>query len=402
MEIILRIIGYFHFKIANSDWLVKNSDDSYVILCLGDSFTFGVGAPNDKSYPKQLEELLNDNNKGKKFKVINAGVGGYNTSMILDKFVNDFKKIKPDLVVALIGGANVWNAKGYTGYSKKQKVFPEIQNFFYSIKIFKLIKLLSTNIKDKTSESKSRIAINEYKKQPINMSEKAMWYDKKATDCELEGKYDEAIEWLNKSIQEDPDAPLHYFLLGKMYNAQNNFKKAAECFKKAIELNFQFGIPPPSTLYASFTQVVLQHHENIEDAVRFLSKYENAFPEAKEHKGRLLLKEKYFQILEPWVISDVKKMINICQGQDIKIILQNYPNINMVNSCLKKLAIENSIPFVDNEQIFRELLIKGEKKESMFQPDRHCNARGYGIITKNIYDKMVEYNIFNMKEIYRN
>ena len=45
------------------------------ILCLGDSFTFGVGASDPETWPAQLEVKLNV--AGKKIEVVNAGVMGW-------------------------------------------------------------------------------------------------------------------------------------------------------------------------------------------------------------------------------------------------------------------------------------------------------------------------------------
>lgn len=50
-------------------------EDAARILCLGDSFTFGVGANDDQSWPAQLGSKLSSS--GHKVDVINAGVQGW-------------------------------------------------------------------------------------------------------------------------------------------------------------------------------------------------------------------------------------------------------------------------------------------------------------------------------------
>src|SRR5689334_18825859 len=49
---------------------------AYRILALGDSITFGTSLAVDLTYPKQLEELLNEAGSAR-FEVFNLGVGGY-------------------------------------------------------------------------------------------------------------------------------------------------------------------------------------------------------------------------------------------------------------------------------------------------------------------------------------
>jgi len=51
LEIALRVIGVVHFYSAGAKETVKSDSDTFVILCLGDSFTFGSGAPNNNGYP---------------------------------------------------------------------------------------------------------------------------------------------------------------------------------------------------------------------------------------------------------------------------------------------------------------------------------------------------------------
>lgn len=68
---------------TNSDGLrdVEHTEvgNSFKILALGDSFTFGVGVELDETYLSLLEKMLSDNKKGKNYKIIKAGVVGYST-----------------------------------------------------------------------------------------------------------------------------------------------------------------------------------------------------------------------------------------------------------------------------------------------------------------------------------
>lgn len=75
----------------NSCYFEKNN--SYKILVLGDSFTFGMGVNNNETYPYYLEQLLNNS------EVLNAGVIAYGTAqeeLHLEKLLAE---INPDLVI---------------------------------------------------------------------------------------------------------------------------------------------------------------------------------------------------------------------------------------------------------------------------------------------------------------
>ena len=54
-------------------------EDRFVIAVLGDSYTFGQGVPQDKTFPSLLENTLNQSAKTDYFRVWNLGVSGYNT-----------------------------------------------------------------------------------------------------------------------------------------------------------------------------------------------------------------------------------------------------------------------------------------------------------------------------------
>jgi lysophospholipase L1-like esterase len=58
---------------------IEKPDSVRRIVALGDSYTFGFGVRAHRAYPRVLEELLNERSPGRRFEVLNFGVGGYST-----------------------------------------------------------------------------------------------------------------------------------------------------------------------------------------------------------------------------------------------------------------------------------------------------------------------------------
>ena len=65
--------------IRDTEYDTVSSPDSYRILALGDSQTFGNGLELADTWPKQLEAKLNQASTGKTIEVINAGLPGSDT-----------------------------------------------------------------------------------------------------------------------------------------------------------------------------------------------------------------------------------------------------------------------------------------------------------------------------------
>ncbi len=73
------------------------------IVCIGDSNTFGIGAPAGRSYPDQLAELLRA--VGDPRLVTNLGVPGFNTRRIIDRLEQALPTMQPEWV-CFLGGIN--------------------------------------------------------------------------------------------------------------------------------------------------------------------------------------------------------------------------------------------------------------------------------------------------------
>jgi lysophospholipase L1-like esterase len=73
--------------------------NEFRILSLGESTTFGMGVPNEKTYSAVLEESLNRIDKTHFYRVINAGVSAYSSFQSLKYLERRGLRLKPDLVL---------------------------------------------------------------------------------------------------------------------------------------------------------------------------------------------------------------------------------------------------------------------------------------------------------------
>ena len=85
-----------------TDYAVEKPEDTFRIITLGDSFTFGLFVNTADSWPRKLQKLLSANNCYKKVEVINLGLGGYDAKYEAERFVDKGLKYHPDLVLWLV------------------------------------------------------------------------------------------------------------------------------------------------------------------------------------------------------------------------------------------------------------------------------------------------------------
>lgn len=85
--------------LRDREYSVEKPADTFRIAFVGDSIVYGYGVPVEHSLPKQLEAMLNNNPKKKKFEVMNFGVPGWGTSQELEWYLRKVKPFSPDLVI---------------------------------------------------------------------------------------------------------------------------------------------------------------------------------------------------------------------------------------------------------------------------------------------------------------
>lgn len=91
--------------------------DSYRILVLGDSVTFGWGIRGEDTFASQLASLLGTLRPEQRFEVINAGVSGYGTWQETLWLVSQGMALEPDLIIVQVHlndtADNLWGTMGW-------------------------------------------------------------------------------------------------------------------------------------------------------------------------------------------------------------------------------------------------------------------------------------------------
>ncbi len=79
---------------------IEKPDSVVRVAVLGDSYTFGFGVRAHRAYPRRLEGLLNQSSPGgRRFQVLNFGVGGYSTQDEAVVLRERALAWRPDLVI---------------------------------------------------------------------------------------------------------------------------------------------------------------------------------------------------------------------------------------------------------------------------------------------------------------
>lgn len=112
LELGLRLVGAVYWR-QDADPAVFAGTEGARVLCIGDSFTYGVGASPNMDYPSQLQALLDEDPTVAGAKVVNGGIGASNSRQALQR-LGLFAAAGPlDLVVVMTGPRNSDNLQGF-------------------------------------------------------------------------------------------------------------------------------------------------------------------------------------------------------------------------------------------------------------------------------------------------
>jgi lysophospholipase L1-like esterase len=122
---------------------IDNNDRSDItIIVVGDSCTFGLGVPYDKTYGAILEKKMNEGN-GQKSRVYNFGVPGFTSFQCRKLTEKVVPSLKPTVVVCYIGANDGAPVMEYSDKEYYENINANTKSFLYhSLKYSNVFKLL--------------------------------------------------------------------------------------------------------------------------------------------------------------------------------------------------------------------------------------------------------------------
>ncbi len=447
LEISLKLTGFLYKKnrMSAHEGVGKTRGSRYVILCLGNSYTFGVGAPRGQSYPDQLQRMFDKKLKGRGITVINKGVGAETTGELLSKLELNIENKKPDLILLQTGQANWGFYYKYSDYLKRtfgdraffRKAASSLNDFLNSSSVYRLFFNLYASLNNRSgiqmlgafypegnvcgvflnnstrleqgslgkSAKRAEDAINCYKERIRKNPDASLNYSYIGQIYYLQNNYEEALRWFMKAVQmassnngrikESSRNAVNYNYIAYVYLFQNNYPEALKWFMQEVQAN---PYDMENSGYQGIRNIAVQARVHQDQFYNEIQSFIRSFKNIDVDKGRnfLLLSDNE---VNQWVESDIKEIVRIARQKGIKVILQDYPNVFPENKLLRKIAVELGVPFVENERVFQARIANGAAHTDLFEfGGGHCNANGYGLMAMNVYNKIMEERILGFVE----
>jgi len=260
LEAGMRLSAFVLLKIQESQNAISpGSQDVYRILCLGESTTALGG---QRSYPSQLEEILNSKSATVKFKVMNQGMCNTNSSAIVAHVNSNLDKYTPDMVLVMMGINDRMVGRSLENEARTP--------FYASFKTYKLLKFLRIHLEDIISKKlvggrKGNNAMTGNVGNPIEDDQGRPQKELNDTDASFRqgmlylenGFLDQAETLLRDIVQKIPDHEMAIFYLGKISQERGLNQQAQDFFARVLEIN-----PLNVEVYIQLARLYSQHHPN--------------------------------------------------------------------------------------------------------------------------------------------
>lgn len=397
IEFILNISGWIYNSHRIKVTVSSRDVNATRILCVGDSFVFGIGSKKGYSFPEQLQTLFDKNTSGhKSIMVVNCGIPSQNSSQLLNNLPNLIERLNPNIIVVLIGMNDYWNLQDSTYYLFTTGIKSYIYRIDASLtksKSYKLLKMLFGSVRNKffvffandkknsqqrnTGKNKEIIKDNQLAIKEFALGKE--YWNSNNRESSL------AIEKFEKSIEYDPDFLEAYIALADCYAILGKSSLAIDYLKKAIEIA-PYSKEARNALWKIYWQTEMNELAMKEIKTAALIDPENENLKLLAKTGLPPIREKV--IFRKILYHNLKSMIKLIESYKIDTVLVDYPRSDDSNSVLKEISEEFNLLFVDNERIFENLSHqKAYKAKDYFANDNcHCNGNGYYLMAKNIYE----------------
>lgn len=389
------------------------------ILCLGDSWTFGLGAEKGHSYPSQLERMLNADNPDSVV-VYNGGWPGATSSKVFENLEQDLQKYSPHILIILIGGNDKYLVENnpdlllFKDDGLKSLIY-RLERYLARYRVYKLfkrgldalfVKAWERRLRTKFKTTDASVLFRSEEGEGEILAAKTRKELKRYIDLAEEhfnqSRLDSAVNGYKKAVALMPDTVDGYLGLGWTYSALGKHRLAADEFEKVLKIDprnqdalrrlteMYFWLGEKHAMQETLEKYLYLNPEDIPRFLPFL-RYGPFSAEDMESEESLVFEITAFNL---------KNIIDFARKREIEVIIQNYPTPYDPDSpsLVSGIASEKGVFFADNKAVFLGLeASEGYQYEDYFAQDGHCNGRGYAVIARNIYNIIKDRDLLEVK-----
>lgn len=220
-----------------------------VLLCLGDSVTWGIGGGPGESYPDQLQGLL-DRRRGSSpgWTVVNGGLAGANSRMIRQLYEAYLERARPQAVTLLLGFTNAVNWSGYrdwlveTGREPPSR-WARVDGALGSIRLYRLARYVGP-LAEKRVWTHERLtldgggaALSACLRWHRSQGEEPPQSYLQAADALLLNRYPEALSLLESCLREEPTQGACRWALGVAWKGLRREDQAMEQWRACLDVD---------------------------------------------------------------------------------------------------------------------------------------------------------------------
>ncbi|MBN1586923.1 MAG: hypothetical protein JW937_05770 [Candidatus Omnitrophica bacterium] len=120
LELALQVSSFVaQSQVLSQRSLGRDAERGRTVLCIGDSFTRGIGVKElESAYPTQLEKILNQRMPEHEWEVVNSGIPGWNSSQNLVALRRTLASSSPQFV-CILAGLNDQGSRASVGEAKE-------------------------------------------------------------------------------------------------------------------------------------------------------------------------------------------------------------------------------------------------------------------------------------------
>ena len=442
------VVAVAEFGLRVAEWVMLSGRDdgpaagSRSILCVGDSWTFGVESkdPARFSYPAQLQRMVDERVGKFSYRVINRGRPGLNSRLLRLRLARQLQRFKPSVVVALVGGTNFYNA----GQDLSAEVEADLP-FWRRLKVVRVWGVLSSPREAPRQPLAQGLKAGDVRTALVTAVSRPLVKGEFRDDAQgiptpsdtgCSGDTGQLMARVHQAagkstaevaavLQQAPRCVRLLVHAADLCFGKRNFDCAQRFAKQALKLE-------PREARATVVMAAVQHHLKKPLARKTLAQLEHVtaahprFMRARRLKslalllGKVTLCDLKRELTAAssacprcgWVIAamkvfetevqtpgaktlraDLAAIHDLCRKKRVRLLLLNYPKSDrdvcghMAQEIIASVASKRKVPVIEIGQVLG--LLSSTKKSPYYGAEDHPNKKGYGLLARKVLDRLM-------------